>query len=62
MYTIERSRRQGAGTATIRLLMAECRRQSLRPIAGCWYYNHPSKKTLERAGMFTQTRLLSVTY
>jgi len=62
MYTIERSRRQGAGTATIRLLMAECRRQSLRPIAGCWYYNHPSKKTLERAGMFTQTRLLRVTY
>jgi len=62
MYTIERFRRRGAGAATLRLLMAECRRQSLRPIAGCWYYNHSSKKTLERAGMFTQTRLLRVTY
>ena len=27
-------------------------------IAGCWYYNHTSKKTLEKAGMLTQTRLL----
>jgi len=62
MYIIERFRRQGAGTATLRLLMAECQRHSLRPIAGCWYYNHLSKKTLERAGMFTQTRLLKIDY
>ena len=24
----------------------------LRPVAGCWYYNHASKRTLERAGMY----------
>ena len=62
MYIIERFRRQGAGAATLRLLKAECRRQGRRPIAGCWYYNHASKKTLERAGMFTQTRLLKIDY
>lgn len=62
MYVIERFRRQGAGAATLRLLAAECRRQGLRPIAGCGYYNHASKKTLERAGMSTQTRLLKIDY
>jgi Acetyltransferase (GNAT) domain len=30
--------------------------------AGCWYYNHLSKRTLERAGMVTQTRLLKLDY
>lgn len=62
MYIIEGFRRQGAGTATLRLLRAECQRKKLRPVAGCWYYNHLSKKTLERAGMFTQTRLLKIDY
>ncbi len=40
----------------------DCRQKELHPIAGCWYYNHNSKKTLERAGMVTQTRLLKVDY
>ena len=62
MYTIERCRRSGVGTATIALLIAECRRRGLRPVAGCWYYNHASKRTLERAGMYSSTRLLKVEY
>jgi GNAT superfamily N-acetyltransferase len=62
MHTIEKFRRQGVGTATIQLLIDECRRRGLRPVAGCWYYNHFSKKTLERAGMYTATRLLKVDY
>jgi GNAT superfamily N-acetyltransferase len=62
MHTIEKFRRQGVGTATIRLLIDECRRRGLRPVAGCWYYNHFSKKTLERAGMYTATRLVKVDY
>jgi GNAT superfamily N-acetyltransferase len=62
MHTIERFRRQGVGTATIQLLIAECRRRGLRPVAGCWYYNHNSKKTLERAGMYTSTRLLTIEF
>jgi hypothetical protein len=52
----------GVGTATIALLIAECRRLGLRPVAGCWYYNLASKRTLERAGMFAPTRLLKIDY
>jgi GNAT superfamily N-acetyltransferase len=62
MYTIEAARRSGVGTATIRALIAECRRAGLRPIAGCWYYNHRSKQTLEAAGMVSASRLLRVSY
>ena len=62
MYTIERFRRAGVGTATIKMLMDECRRRSLRPVAGCSYYNHRSKQTLERAGMYSPTRLLKIDY
>ena len=62
MYTIERFRRAGIGAATIKLLIQKCRKSNLRAVAGCWYYNHLSKKTLERAGMYTQTRLLKIEY
>lgn len=62
MFTIEQFRHQGVGTATISLLIEECRRRGLRPVAGCWYYNHLSKRTLERAGMYAPTRLLKVEY
>jgi GNAT superfamily N-acetyltransferase len=62
MYTIEHLRRVGVGTATIAMLIAECRRRSLRPVAGCWYYNHRSRQTLQRAGMYSATRLLKVDY
>jgi GNAT superfamily N-acetyltransferase len=62
MYTIERFRQTGVGTATITMLIAECRRRSLRPVAGCWYYNHRSRRTLQRAGMYSATRLLKIDY
>jgi GNAT superfamily N-acetyltransferase len=62
MFTIERVRQAGVGTATIVMLIEECRRRSLRPVAGCWYYNHRSRRTLQRAGMYSSTRLLKVDY
>jgi len=62
MYTIEPHRNAGVGTATIALLIDECARRGVRAVAGCWYYNHASKRTLERAGMVSQTRLLKVEY
>jgi RimJ/RimL family protein N-acetyltransferase len=58
MFTIERFRASGVGTATIALLIETCSRLGLRAVAGCWYYNHASKRTLERAGMASRTRLL----
>src|SRR5215211_6574166 len=62
MYTIERFRQAGVGTATIAMLIEECHRRSLRPVAGCWYYNHRSRRTLQRAGMYSATRLLKIDY
>jgi RimJ/RimL family protein N-acetyltransferase len=62
MYTIEPHRGTGVGAATVALLIDECSRRGLRAIAGCWYYNHASKRTLERAGMVSQTRLLRIEY
>ncbi|MFN8489895.1 MAG: GNAT family N-acetyltransferase [Caldilineaceae bacterium] len=62
MYTRAEFRNQGIGRNIIRYLINECRRQQRQAIAGCWYYNHLSKKTLESAGMYTQTRLLKVSY
>jgi RimJ/RimL family protein N-acetyltransferase len=62
MFTIERFRQDGVGTATIALLREECSRQGLRAIAGCWSYNHRSKRTMERVGMYSATRLLKIEY
>lgn len=62
MFTAEAFRGQGVGTATIALLIAECRARALRPVAGCWYYNHASRRTLERAGMVSPTRLLKISF
>lgn len=58
MFTIEKFRQQGIGRGIIIGLKKLSYEQGLRPIAGCWYYNHNSKKTLESAGMITNTRLL----
>ena len=58
MFTHEAFRQKGVGTSTIRYMRSVCHAEGIRPMAGCWYYNHESKKTLEAAGMVTQTRLL----
>ena len=62
MFVIPEYRQKGVGADTLRLLIAECQKQNLKPIAGCGYNNHLSKRTLERAGMFTQTRLLKIIF
>jgi len=62
MITVAAQRNQGVGTAIIAALLDACARRQIMAIAGCWYYNHLSKKTLEKTGMLTQTRLLKVSY
>ena len=58
MFTIENLRQQGIGKSIIIGLKEMTYEMGLKPLAGCWYYNHNSKKTLESAGMITKTRLL----
>ena len=62
MFTHEGHRNRGTGTATIRHMRDVCRAEGITPVAGCWYYNHGSRRTLEAAGMVTQTRLLRIEY
>lgn len=62
MYTVEKLRRKGIATKIIRKLKETVYSMNMSPIAGCWYYNHNSKKTLERAGMYTNTRLLKFNF
>jgi GNAT superfamily N-acetyltransferase len=60
MFTLDRYRHQGVGTATVRMLIAMMHERGRRPVAGCWYYNHASKRTLENAGLVSPTRLLKI--
>ena len=62
MFTHEQHRQQGIGAQTIRYMRGVCHVEGLASIAGCWYYTHASKKTLEAAGMVTKTRLLRIEY
>lgn len=60
MQTVESYRQQGVGRNILLLLKEIVYSQQRIPIAGCWYYNHFSRRTLESAGMYTQTRLLQI--
>ena len=62
MYTFEAYRRMGNGASIVGALVDECLANSLTVTAGCWYYNHYSKMTLERAGLHCSTRLLRIHY
>ncbi|HEV2073391.1 MAG TPA: GNAT family N-acetyltransferase [Thermomicrobiales bacterium] len=58
MFTREEQRQQGVGSAIVALLIQRCREEGVEPVSGCWYYNHRSRRALERAGMNSTTRLL----
>jgi len=58
MFTFSENRVSGIGRNTILQLKELCYQNNYIPVAGCWYYNHNSKKTLESAGMYSTSRLL----
>lgn len=62
MIVLEQHRQKGAGRSLIMHLADICRENGHIPVAGCWYYNHNSKRTLESGGMYTKTRLLHVMF
>ena len=62
MFTRKSMRGQGVATGIVALMIEEARKRDLTPVAGCWCANHASKRTLERAGMYSPTRLLRVEY
>lgn len=62
MFTVEEYRERGIGTAILIQLKNQVYKIGKKPLAGCWFYNHNSKKTLEKAGMISNTRLLKIFY
>lgn len=60
VFTNPSHRNQGIGRTIIHHLKAWCYDHNLVPVCGCWYYNAPSKQTLESAGMASKTRLLNL--
>lgn len=51
-------RRKGIGTYILIKLKEYCDQQDLISVCGCWYFNHSSKRTLEKAGFITKHRVI----
>lgn len=58
MFTLPDHRMKGIAKKTLRHLADVALSENLQPIAGCYYFNHNSKKSLESIGMVSNTRLL----
>lgn len=58
MVVAKEHRNKGIGTFIIVKLKEYCYNNNLNPVCGCWYFNHASKKTLERAGFITKHRII----
>lgn len=60
MIVVDSQRQKGYGALTLKSLRKICHENNITPIAGCWYYNHLSKKTLQNAGFYSDTRMLKI--
>jgi predicted acetyltransferase len=62
MITSRDHRRQGIGTYILASLKEYCYGCGLKPICSCAAENHPSRKTIEKAGFITRHRLLDIQF
>ncbi|MCL2873341.1 MAG: GNAT family N-acetyltransferase [Defluviitaleaceae bacterium] len=58
MYVCEKYRRRGLAVDILQGMKRIVNDKGLRAVSGCWYYNHNSKKSLEKAGGYCKTRLI----
>ncbi len=56
MYTHPEHRNKGVASAILVNLKKWAYSNNLRPVAGCWYYNTLSRKSLESAGMIAASK------
>jgi hypothetical protein len=56
MITCKEHRHKGIGQIILWYLKEVCYEKGITPIAGCWYYNTLSRKTLEKANMISVAR------
>ena len=62
MFAREDRRGEGIGRSILLHLKSIVYKQGKTPVAGCWYYNTGSRKTLESAGYITKSKLLRVVF
>ena len=58
MYVRPEYRRRGIAANILRQMKSVANSKGCRAFAGCWYYNHNSKKSMESAGAYIKTRLM----
>ncbi|MFO7635739.1 MAG: N-acetyltransferase [Clostridia bacterium] len=58
MYVMEDRRRQGYAASILKNLQELVEARGFQARSGCWYYNHFSRKSMERAGAYSKSRLL----
>jgi len=56
MITCKEHRKKGIGQIILWHLKEICYEKGITPVAGCWYYNTLSRKTLEKANMISVAR------
>ena len=56
MVTCKEHRRRGIGRFILWSMKQWCYERNLQPIAGCWYYNTVSRRSLESVGMASRSR------
>jgi GNAT superfamily N-acetyltransferase len=56
MVTCKEHRRRGVGRYILWRMKQWCYERGLEPIAGCWYYNTLSRRSLESVGMSSRSR------
>ncbi|MEN8905622.1 MAG: hypothetical protein ABF289_06640 [Clostridiales bacterium] len=60
MIVTEDERKNGYGCDTIKAMINEGIKRDATIQAGCWFYNHASKKTLEKAGLNVSNIIIRV--
>lgn len=58
MMVLEKHRQQGYASNILWQLKQLAEAKGRTPLSGCWYYNHNSRKSMESAGAYAQSRLL----
>ncbi len=62
MFICPEHRRKGYATRLMKTLWEKEHRAGQTVRSGCWYYNHYSKKTIEKIDGYTHTRLMKITF
>ncbi len=58
MFVLEKYRQRGIAAKILKSLQLAVESKGCAARSGCWYYNHNSKKSMERAGAYSKTRLI----